>query len=142
MASPIRNACVARGSIPAGVTSAIYTVPAGYVLLLKHVLWSPSSPNPYTAQAFFGIPSQSPLVKAHDEAAGANAVVSWELWTALNGGDTLYLRSDGSGASFWVAGALLPFADRLDPNPTTAGDMRGTTIGATRGYTIEEVVPN
>lgn len=106
---PIRNACVARGAVPAGVNAHIYTVPAENVLLLKSLLVTCASSDDATwSAALVNVEGNIYVTLGAGEVTQSTPVVL-ETWVALNAGDTIYLNSAGGPSNYWVSGAVLPF---------------------------------
>jgi hypothetical protein len=107
--SAIRNTCVARAQIAAAAAETVYTVPEGFVLLLKSVYMSPTAGTAWSMY-LYAVAATSNLPVIVTSASETSAVpFAWEGWLALNGGDSIYLSVSGSGINYWISGALLPF---------------------------------
>lgn len=107
MAFGIRNSCVARGSLSAGVNTTVYTVPAGYVLLLKSVVLLSGGATTSQSYDIYLAAGATYVALAANKFADASGQAFWNGWVALNGGDLLQITIPTAGF-YWVSGALLP----------------------------------
>ena len=126
MAGPIRNLSFARGHVAADTSNTLYTVPTGYVLLLKSIYIRPDS----TASWFLNVELQGGGANVYiiSVAGVAAANIDWQSWTALNGDDAIVLATNYVGCAYWMAGALLPFAPGLPAQVAQDGPERSEPI--------------
>ena len=106
----VRNACVARGSVPADGTPTVYTVPANFVLLLKSIAVmstvTTTAPNALGIHAADG----SATLYLFAGQLTANATVLQSLEIHLNGGDSIFIYAGDQTVEYWLSGAVLPYA--------------------------------
>lgn len=107
--APIRNSCVARGVISTTGYFNVYTVPAGYVLLLKNVLLENDQAT--SATGWIRVSSTTPSVTlvVWSGSLVSGTCQNWSGWTALNAGDSVSIGASPAPLTYWVSGALLPF---------------------------------
>lgn len=113
MPTPIRNSCVARGKLSTASYITVYTVPAGYVLLLKSIYLQTYGGAGATkiASVFDPVSTASGLL--YNGPSVTSQVFNWEGWVAMNPGDQLLMLASPAPTNYWVSGALLPFQARL-----------------------------
>jgi hypothetical protein len=108
--APIRNYAIAQGVLTTVGTTFVYTVPAGYALILKFggVVNNAAA----AAAGQFGIHVQGTAcsIPLASTTLQAYQTALWSGWTVLNASDQLYVNSDHQPTNYWFAGALLPFA--------------------------------
>lgn len=106
---PIRNYCVARGSISSSGFVSLYVVPDSNAFILKtvHLVNSPNAVN--TLHLYLRDAAGSVLIEFFNESVQGSSFATWSGWTVLNAADQLYFNSSGAPTEYWVAGALLPF---------------------------------
>jgi len=115
MAGAIRNACVARGEIPASGFYTAFTVPDSHVLLLKDArsyagIGVDFQFNFYANGAGDGITVE---IAQHSHVSLSGVVT--QTWLALNAGDQIIVQTNIPQAWYWISGALLPFASTIPP---------------------------
>jgi hypothetical protein len=112
----IRNLCVARGQVAASTLATVYTVPDGFVLLLKDIrinlAIAAADQAVFLLQAAGGTPT---VTLAIVSTTTTEYFASWSGWLAMNGGDMIGINTVTNGLSYWVSGALLPFAPNTLP---------------------------
>jgi hypothetical protein len=109
MRLPIRNACVARGHYTSGSAAIVYTVPAGYVLLLKHLIVTPNGYDAWDMQVVIRSADASVGVFLVQESHTYPPSFEWAGWIALNEGDTVRFPPQAQSFDYWFSGALLPW---------------------------------
>jgi hypothetical protein len=112
--APIRNTCVARGVIAANEYLGVYSIPPGYVLLLKDIRLYCSDAAGSTANVNIypsGGSGYLPLELV--DVPGAAAAHAWVGWIALNSGDAIAIQAGTAEVGYWISGALLPYAPSL-----------------------------
>ena len=106
----VRNACVARGSLPANAFTPLYVVPTGFVFLFKALALSASGATTNDTYNLILVASDGTQVALHSNASWPTPpLVDLQTWHAMNEGDTV-LMSSTHAATFWLSGAVLPFA--------------------------------
>jgi len=90
---------------PSGV---VYTVPPGFVVLLKSVYAQNSGSNPATVQLYLTSQLEAIALAVAKLELAAGASAGWEGWIALNAHDTVTLVYDTGPILSWGSGALLP----------------------------------
>jgi hypothetical protein len=107
MPAGVRNGVLGRGVTSASRSIALGPVPSNFTWLLKTVhLWNSTGSAENVAVR---LNSADGLVRAYlrSEQLAANAIDTWDGWTALMPGDQLIV--DGAaGIHVWAAGAELP----------------------------------
>lgn len=113
MSSPPRNACLARGTAPAGTNTILFQVPAGFVCLLKDVVLYRVTGTTTNFQLY--LQGQDPFGQAPIAVGelATTAVDTWVGWIALNATDVVVLYTDAGDVMYWLSGALLPYAPGL-----------------------------
>lgn len=91
----------------------VYTVPDGFVLLLKSIYNRPAGTGELGMQAYVFSADESINAFVFDVAPGSQPVPAWEGWLALNAGDHIYIGATGAAMWYWISGALLPYASAL-----------------------------
>lgn len=135
MAGPIRNSCVARGFTVDDINlHPIYTVPTGYVLLLKSIsIVQTTFAGPVADGWWLSIPDGSFKTMIVNIALELNKPVVINDWWAVNGDDKIYSMSQGGPVNYWLSGALLPFAPGLPavlaPLPAPGGPTQPAPVG-------------
>jgi hypothetical protein len=116
VSAPVRSGVLAVAELPAGGYQTLTTVPAGIVLLVKHV-------------AVYHAPATQGQVRVYGHTGALAGVFiewlmepaesrSWEGWFALEPGHTLRWHSDNGPTQIWVSGAILPGVSPIDlPDP-------------------------
>lgn len=102
--------CVSRGIAPGTGSSVVYTVPQGFGLILKSVGIQPQTGVAYSVTGYMEASGGSVGTVLFQQSPAANVSYWWEGWLVLNGGDTFNLIAASSAVSYWISGALLPFA--------------------------------
>lgn len=110
MSGPIRSACVARGTLPSdALVHVVYTVPSGYALLLKS-LSLVATAGPASFPVWLNSPGGTVAVIVTNIALELNKPAFVDGWWVLNGGDYISANASGGNVSYWISGAVLPFA--------------------------------
>lgn len=109
MAGPIRNSCVARGLVTAAGLTAIYTVPATTVLLLKDIRLVNNAAGATIIDLYLLASDGSAYLDVSTSDIAVNGYASWSGWIAMNAGDILRLNTTAAPCGYWVSGALLPY---------------------------------
>lgn len=110
MSGPVRNFCIARGVLAATGLKGVYTVPAATSLILKSVYVYLSTGGSANCSAYaYSRAGDALLVFAHLSVSGY-LPSSWQSELVLNDGDVVALSPDVVGVTYWVSGALLPYA--------------------------------
>lgn len=108
MPGAVRSSCVAAGTIADGQAPLVYTVPPGFTFILKSVAFGS------TSQVAFNVALQlyTTRVPANPRLAylswAPTTPVGWAGWIVLEPTDSVQIQPTGSGAFYWVSGALLP----------------------------------
>jgi hypothetical protein len=108
--APIRNYAVAQGVLTATGTTFVYTVPAGYALILKFGGVVNNAGAAATGQFGIHVQNTACSIPLASTSLQAYQAALWSGWTVLNASDQLYVNSDHQPTNYWFAGALLPFA--------------------------------
>jgi hypothetical protein len=106
----VRNACIARGGpIPASTYTKVYTVPAGFVLLLKQGAIRPVDSVDWDAGIYVEAADGSASIDVINLAEQPGHTLNWEGWVACNGGDSVAVMALNTAAYYWLSGAVLPY---------------------------------
>lgn len=97
----------------AAAGAVVYTVPDGFVLLLKDARLRPHGSVEWTADMYAAAAGGGPAVFVIHEIGTAGTPITWEGWIALNGLDVISLATTGDAVDYWISGALLPYASAL-----------------------------
>lgn len=105
---PIRNHAVAQGQQAANSNTIVYTVPTGYVFLLKSVV--AQTPGATTNVAVITLVPAGTVfgIQFVNQSLAVNQVVNWSGWIPMNEGDVIYVGTGASVLNYWIGGALLP----------------------------------
>jgi hypothetical protein len=105
MSGPARNYRLAAGIVAASEYIGVYTVPSGYVCLLKSMLCGNLGASP--ASGMFELHTPGVQIDIAFNNLGYSEHFEWSGWTALNAGDWLALYTNAGPLHYWLAGALL-----------------------------------
>lgn len=106
---PVRNASVARGYLSATGYTTVYTVPTGFVLLLKNILISQTSGQASTFNFNFVSSGATVNIVWFAATTASDGTYNWSGWTVLNAGDALRINVGTPTVAYWVSGAVLPY---------------------------------
>lgn len=108
----IRNSAVAWGTAGTGYSDYAYTVPSGFVLLLRSVLVTSANLAWSDCGVFIITPGLGPIWVFYD-APPPYAYKNWSGWVPVNGGDELHIVAHNDTVTYYMGGALLPWAPGL-----------------------------
>jgi hypothetical protein len=106
---PVRNACIAAGSVTAGSLPYVYTVPASSVLLLKAVILDNESGSSSATEVILNSSQFAIAVRLFSQSVAATSQYLWSGWVAMNAGDTIQVYSATEPLDYWLSGAVLPY---------------------------------
>lgn len=106
----VRNACVARGRTTPTATGPVWTVPAGFVLLLKHAGFRPADNIDWSMALTIVASNGSDQLLVEEQTLTAGEFFNWNGWVAANGGDAVWVSTWSTDCYYWLSGALLPYA--------------------------------
>lgn len=109
----IRNSAVAFGVMGAPAATVVYTVPSGFVFLLKNILMSAPGLPAMTVNAQVGKNSLGIFVLVFYTEVPPLGVLNYSGWTAVNETHDILLSSTVANTAYYVSGALLPFNPAL-----------------------------
>lgn len=105
----VRNARVASGQIADANAHVLYSVPAGFVLLLKSIqAYNQTSVQADLVVGLYDL--STPVVWLPHIQMPPGSGATWSGWIAMNGGDQLYATATSQPLVYWIGGALLPYA--------------------------------
>lgn len=107
---PIRNICVARGSLSTVGSSALYSTPANNAFILKDIRVSGPSAAANVILYLTGPAGNPTIVLAKLALDVGQQPGGWSGWAVINAGDFLAINTDTVGVGYWVSGAVLPYA--------------------------------
>ena len=141
VSGPIRNGCIARGTIPTTEFVVVFTVPAGFGLILKNIFVTDVSGAASGWTAYVAPSTQDPLVTFAGKALAANESDAFNGWTALNENDLVFLHCSGAGLRYWCAGAVLPFAGGTAVLPLASSSIPLSELSADTAAFIRRTTP-
>lgn len=128
----IRNASVARGHLTAAGFYSLYTVPTGFVFLVKSLgVWNLGTTTGTNQLAYISTsPAINILMEGHDLTTGT--ALNIQTWFAVNGGDSVGLNTNQTGTNYSLSGALLPtqvqFATALAQQESSRSSLPQTEL--------------
>lgn len=104
--SRARNYRVAAGLTAQSGATRVYTVPTGYVLILKYFAVTSVSATAINGFARIYTPVGAEI-RLRSWALSLNQTIEWMGQVVLNATDAIYVDGDGPGLYYWASGALL-----------------------------------
>lgn len=90
----------------AGATR-VYTVPVGYVLILRYFAVTSLAQSTLNGFARIFTPQGPSEIRLRTWSITLNQTVEWQGQVVLNAGDSIYVDVDVPGVYYWASGALL-----------------------------------
>lgn len=106
-ATVARNYRVASGSTPTAGATRIYTVPQGYVLILRYFAATSLAQTTLNGFARIFTPQGPAEIRLRTWQLTLNQTAEWQGQVVLNAGDSIYVDVDVPSVYYWASGALL-----------------------------------
>lgn len=104
----IRSLNIAAGTAAPNATTTIYTVPTGYVLLLKTALFT--MPIGVSVDLRWNVAQGPNYVWVEYTTLASGGTHSWAGWIVINSGGVISLSTTAQAYNYWFSGAQLPDA--------------------------------
>jgi hypothetical protein len=106
-ATVARNYRVASGTASVAGATRVYTVPIGYVLILRYFAVTSLSQSTMTGFARIYTPQGPAEIRLRSWSLALNQTIEWMGQVVLNAGDSIYVDIDVPSLYYWASGALL-----------------------------------
>jgi hypothetical protein len=112
-----RSTLLGRGQVPAGAYADLYSVPAGWVTILKSIDYSTAGALDATLVVQLFASDSSMALTVVNASTMTNGMGSWAGWVMLNPGDLIRATAGVGPMDVWISGTELPAP------PATAGTL-------------------
>ena len=107
----IRNFAVAQGVAPAGANTLVYVVPDSHAFIFKSLKIAATAPTPTAVVSLYlgsGSAGANDFFDHFDISSGNP--VDFGTWFVMNAGNAVYLYVLEVDITYWISGAVLPYA--------------------------------
>lgn len=103
-----RSTTLFATSVVGKLLNVVYTVPAGFTVILKTIYVSSGAATPQKIGLSVGRPSPGVNVSLLRADATLNSPIAWEGWVVLEEADYVYVEQELAEVYLWGSGTLLP----------------------------------